>query len=889
MSNNEDNMEIDATATLEEKCSSWVELCVNTQDPKTVQETLKAEAREFFRSALAVPSNYKDPREAALARLIQSIGRALTASFPSRICALSVLCGATEGIRAAESKLSMRTANLVIAFLMEQCGPIQNDDETGGVNYYSVEDYDEQIRDIAVENLAALLRCRFEIMSKGDVVTRASETVRFRCNAARQGIERRCAAPEEEDSHMDHGLGVSALNDVRGGLSTLPRSRRSRCFSLIQAVVEGIEDLVQNNKKSVAKIGKSEENELVDFVRFACNCLQGESDPRCLVQLLLLLNKIQVTFQPLFLEAQLATFPITEVFDAIAPYYPINFTPPPNDNYGITQKGLRDALMAVLSHFGYDELAAKKKKDTMLNLSLGIVLERLIPMGGDGDHLAETAREKQEAVDDLNPILFPADDSSFDRLDKGSVQQLSSALMVVHQQASVAVSQGGGNSDDDKYLADSCRTLISKIAFRLEGTNHKELWEAFVKDPVESISTQLLSTSTDGRIAIAFIACFAASGGAQTLQWALHVGLPPLIGILKNGLQDEGLATTAAYGVGAFFSSCNVAMDKAAKNGVVLHPHPLEQFSSGAFQNLYDLFENSADGHSVSLRTASIRALESILLVSPSNQIAGSEREKVTTFARSLADHVLEASEPGKASSGDVDFIETCSQALGTIIGKCMSTLSGDNVSTDELSVLTSEQVKNHLKGEVLVDILFKAKQETRGKDHLRYDRKVLAKACSSNLSAATFVIEALLHAIKDALQQYSVGSESLACAQALSHALEEGGVVAARAFHELAPPNVTAHDIFDKLSEIDPRKGKGKTNLDLPATGEETESAKRQVRTIILCHYSDGILPFVQPTRSPLPLIISTNLNCLQRHKSWYRCYSRPIKSGFLRRRYTT
>ena len=108
---------------------------------------------------------------------------------------------------------------------------------------------------------------------------------------------------------------------------------------------------------------------------------------------------MQHAFDPLFHAADGdCSFPLTDVFDAVAPYYPINFTPPPHDNHGITQQGLRQALMGVLTYFGYDEMAARNSIDTMLHLSLGIVLERLIPLEGDGSNLASTALEKQDAI-----------------------------------------------------------------------------------------------------------------------------------------------------------------------------------------------------------------------------------------------------------------------------------------------------------------------------------------------------------------------------------------------------------------------------------------------------------------------------------------------------------
>lgn len=68
---------------------------------------------------------------------------------------------------------------------------------------------------------------------------------------------------------------------------------------------------------------------LVQYASFAARCLHGESDPRCLMQLLQLLHALLVAWLP-FMKRK-PSFPVKDVFDAVAPYYPIQFTPPPNE------------------------------------------------------------------------------------------------------------------------------------------------------------------------------------------------------------------------------------------------------------------------------------------------------------------------------------------------------------------------------------------------------------------------------------------------------------------------------------------------------------------------------------------------------------------------------
>lgn len=73
------------------------------------------------------------------------------------------------------------------------------------------------------------------------------------------------------------------------------------------------------------------------------DCLEGEKDPRCLILCLKVVAKTQ-TFFP-----QAADEYAEAIFDVTACYFPITFTPPPNDPYGITPDMLSSALQTALT------------------------------------------------------------------------------------------------------------------------------------------------------------------------------------------------------------------------------------------------------------------------------------------------------------------------------------------------------------------------------------------------------------------------------------------------------------------------------------------------------------------------------------------------------------
>jgi hypothetical protein len=77
--------------------------------------------------------------------------------------------------------------------------------------------------------------------------------------------------------------------------------------------------------------------------------LDGEKDPRNLLLFLQLLRSLCVRCA----EAAAPGFDVAaaEVFDALALYFPISFTPPPNDPHRITEQHLLQALPPSLTSY----------------------------------------------------------------------------------------------------------------------------------------------------------------------------------------------------------------------------------------------------------------------------------------------------------------------------------------------------------------------------------------------------------------------------------------------------------------------------------------------------------------------------------------------------------
>jgi DNA repair/transcription protein MET18/MMS19 len=78
------------------------------------------------------------------------------------------------------------------------------------------------------------------------------------------------------------------------------------------------------------------------FARGFAQCMDGERDPRNLMLCFAIIPSILASFVTTQEEAD-------ALFTAAACYFPITFTPPPNDPVGISTAMLRDALLACLT------------------------------------------------------------------------------------------------------------------------------------------------------------------------------------------------------------------------------------------------------------------------------------------------------------------------------------------------------------------------------------------------------------------------------------------------------------------------------------------------------------------------------------------------------------
>lgn len=110
---------------------------------------------------------------------------------------------------------------------------------------------------------------------------------------------------------------------------SLTQPMRHSCFALFHNVLQGDRFLPELQEMGA------------DFAFGVAQSMEAEKDPRCLLLCLDVVRTILARFDDRVEAA------MEELFEVTACYYPITFTPPPNDPHGITKAQLVNALRAV--------------------------------------------------------------------------------------------------------------------------------------------------------------------------------------------------------------------------------------------------------------------------------------------------------------------------------------------------------------------------------------------------------------------------------------------------------------------------------------------------------------------------------------------------------------
>lgn len=826
---------------------------------------------------------------------------------------------------------------------------------------------DDGIRDAAIATLKALLHSNLEIFptqqSQTTTTTNTESTTKLcpitkamgvvyqsmelRIEMAMLGIRYRCQTGNS--NHTSNGSGdegmwggsgagyeTNADLSIEDGLSQLPRLKRSLCFDLLDVALDGVKADELQLKKLRSKLESRSKassttpstqsstiptsllNAMALFTTLTSSCMHGETDPRCLLQLLRLLNKVQQIMLPLFASisdkgvdnkmdvdtAQVA-FPSIEIFDAVAPYYPIQFSPPKNDPHGITRELLQDALLAVLCERGavYSRILKIQENsrddgeetETMILLSARMFLERLEPpKSSDYDPPSsgeDSEEEKLAAISDLKSLLIPRRlppstkdgeamvdiDSNISlnvtRVTPTFLSELSSSMARVHEDAI---------SSDAKLLASAIRKFSSSLAHTLEPSKKStdfdtsSLWESFVVDILRHLTPTLSSSpqGIHGRASTAYFASLAAEGGLLALNKVLDGCYSRFLGVLsslsdmKSGRskggesggseksakssRDEEKLSAAMRGIAALISSCRMALQKWQRDnkGVKVYPHPLSSYLSSTVQKVTEVLNETSVDEVTPLSLAAVAALESVLTCADMSTLEEEDLislEKSISFISRIVVGGEEEKKTGNTSNDLVDWKTSCARVLGAVISLGLSddaTNSCERINTLATSILP----------ELLVSTISPSQCTSCP---IRFDWIALAGSCTNGTShVSDQIVSDLLTSILVALQSNQV--DQRIPVMALSYIIRRGGLNVGSSFHSIKcsgqkfdiieelcqPLHRESNDSMDTDEVIaSPQLQVGMSALQLPGSRAKDEEVAHATVSILLILSSFAIV----------------------------------------------
>ncbi|KAJ0406912.1 hypothetical protein P43SY_001763 [Pythium insidiosum] len=118
----------------------------------------------------------------------------------------------------------------------------------------------------------------------------------------------------------------------------LGQAMRKQCYSLMQTALEL--SPVKNLLLEKDELGR-------EFAQAFLSSMEGEKDPRNLLLCLKIARELLVALAPVFEKHDGVL--LQQYFDVVSCYFPITFTPPPNDPYGITSEELILSLRKAMA------------------------------------------------------------------------------------------------------------------------------------------------------------------------------------------------------------------------------------------------------------------------------------------------------------------------------------------------------------------------------------------------------------------------------------------------------------------------------------------------------------------------------------------------------------
>ena len=885
--------------------AEWASICTSsTEDASIILANVQTKAQAYFAD---MDDNGRSEKEFAmlLAAMEGPISSSQSTNL-SKMIALKYIYGCLQGINRkdhSDKKVSLKFAKAFSKMLLSLCGPIidseynlDNDVSEEGNSDIST----DVVRDSSMLCVGALLETAI-YSDKDD--SSISERITYRVRLAQKALIKRCSSledcddDEDDDFDEDDEIYIQGFNkgapteeegDMLSGLSLLPRAKRSLCFSVLESCLTGIQSDI-NTKSVITQICSVH---LVRFCVFSATCLIGETDPRCLMQMLHLLNNIQILLCPLIEESnkqtqigtsdvQVKGFPHTSIFDAVAIYYPIRFQPPKNDPHGITKEGLQKAVMSIFtfsSELIFDFTTSGPDSDSineanMIILATGLFLERMSPpkpydpFGDENESVDEseisTVIDRLEALEDLSSLLKLEQKSEIstvlNKMNTTITKEMSNVLYRCHDDAATNVASAKSEEEkgDWRKLADHCRSFITKVANHWEtlmnqfpsDDNLKSCWKIFVKDRIVDLVGLISSSpqSLKGRMGVGYLAAFAAAGTEKTLRLCIDGCMPRLLALMSENIQssdetrDYEKTSTVIYSVSALFSSSQISVESMSKLGINIHPHPMQLYAEDIVEILCQTIDSIENANLNPIEIASIKALGSILPSLPKSIINDTSMIKDTIqFIAKL----LMSSNTSQFSKVEYEWKSSCANLLGLTIGNAVHGASQMENGPYTPILQVDDGIKTFVNSVLLPKMVESSSELKSDKENKnRYDWIVLDAACQTNHNDAIHsVISSLFNSLISSLQRVKSGinrndeDRSIAIAKALSKLLGNGNEQVIATFHSKNRER-NLFNILSSSSNTSDRNEEAMEGMNYLLLPEDRERLRLEVESAVSFH----------------------------------------------------
>lgn len=293
----------------------------------------------------------------------------------------------------------------------------------------------------------------------------------------------------------------------------LGQAMRKRCLEIMQLALAQPR-VVEVLAPPAASAGDSStadepmEDHGLQFASAFLNAMEGEKDPRNLLLCMEIARDCMSKLEPTFARHESAR---QQYFEVVSCYFPIIFTPPPNDPYGITSEGL---ILSLRKAFAASDLLAQ--------LVLPFLLKKL----------SSTVTEAK--LDSIQTLVFC-----------GEHYSINAMLLHLHTVANALYDEV--LDGEKKEVIDEALAAISKFSGRIARAKSSGAagaayaWSKFVVELTGRATRELRENATDSMVGVSAGQVLSALGkdSAMGFSHVLHIAVPLLISQLDDALTSS--------------------------------------------------------------------------------------------------------------------------------------------------------------------------------------------------------------------------------------------------------------------------------------------------------------------------------------------------------------